>query len=150
MTRGDIYIIPDENQILKDLFYRQIDKEHLMAIQEFSDQFRLGYKFKKGDYQMAPCIVAGDGHLVVKTVEDMSVLFYIPYKVTDRQSMWFYNNLEHFSKYQMIGGFRISSLSKDDEVENLNSLNDIIHAIDIGNILYNKELEDKSYVGKKI
>lgn len=43
MNYGKLYIIPNENKILGDVFYRQIVNGHLPAIQEFSDYYHLGY-----------------------------------------------------------------------------------------------------------
>lgn len=68
MMRGNLYIISDESQILQEVFYREVQKNHLKAIQEFFEQFKLGYHFQVDEYQMAPYMVALDGHLLV-TIE---------------------------------------------------------------------------------
>ena len=144
MNSGSVYIIPDENQILEDCFYRNIVNNHLETITEFSEKYKLGYKFGVGDYHGAPCILASVGHMIVK-IENVcsNVLIYIPEYVTDRQNIWFHNNINLFMKYQTIAGYRVSEKDESYKVEEIMGLSNITKAIDYGNLLYNKKVSDK-------
>ena len=74
-----------------------------MGIQEFSDCYKLGYHFKKEDYQEAPCLLAKDGFLVAKTVDNAGILiFYVPEFISDNQCMWYNENIHLFSKYSTV------------------------------------------------
>ena len=89
LERGFVYVIPDESKILGGAFIKSIEMDHLPAIQEFCDKNKLGYHFTVEQYDKAPCILAIDGNLVIKTENYASfVAFYIPEHVTDNQLMW--------------------------------------------------------------
>ncbi len=121
--RGSVYIITDENKILEECFWRNIQDSHLPAIQEFCDNYKLGYHFNIGQYQDAPCLLAVDGNMVVKTVEDAGIaIFYLPKYVTDRQSLWFFHHKNQFSNYAIVGGYSFD--------ENTIEKYDMIHGID--------------------
>ena len=110
MEYGELYIVPDENKILGGVFQKKISNNHLMGIQEFSDKYKLGYHFKSDDYQEAPCILAKDGLLVAKTVDDAGILiFYVPEVISDNQCMWYSENMNLFSKYSTIGAYLVKS-----------------------------------------
>lgn len=150
MKRGSVYIIPDENQILDDCFYKEIEKSHLSAIKEFSDYYHLGYKFGDDEYHEAPCILALDGHLVVKIENSCSnALIYIPEVVTDRQNIWLHNERENLLKFSIIGGFKLNKADGIDNLEGIMGLDNIIKEADRRNIIYNKR-KDEEDVRKKI
>lgn len=145
MKRGCVYIIPDENQILDDCFYREIEKSHLSAIKEFSYYYNLEYEFGKDEYHEAPCMLALDGHLVVKIENTCSnVILYIPEVVTDRQNIWLHNQRENFLNYSTIAGFK---LNKEDGIYNAKEmlgLDNIIREADRRNIIYGKRKEEEN------
>ncbi|MDE5587241.1 MAG: hypothetical protein K2I72_02590 [Bacilli bacterium] len=74
--RGRLIVIPDEEQILQEIFERQVKQgeSHTKYLQEFSDIFELGYHFEEDDYQKAPCDIAAAGHMVIKIEEDVSLV----------------------------------------------------------------------------
>ena len=150
MKRGKVYIIPNEDQIIEDCFYREIGSSHLRAIQEFSDKYRLGYQFHEEDYQNAPCQVAMDGHLIIKTEEDASLaVAYIPEEITDRQSLWLYDHQRQLSKYGMIVGYELSKEESNYKLFHLHGLDEIMKSTNKKNFIYHKRKE-QNYVGKKI
>lgn len=146
MERGQVYILTDENQILEPCFKMDVYKNHLEAMNEFSKKYKLNYNFNKDDYQMAPCLIAENGHLLIKTVENSGfMIIYIPRTVTDRQNELFHSLLPNFSNYSYIAGFK---LDDDDTFSEVEGLNRIVREIDRRNIL-NESGENKN-VGKKI
>lgn len=148
--RGSIYIIPDENKILEDVFYYEIEKDHLEGFIEFSDKYKLNYNFTIDDSVTAPYIVAQDGHLVIKIEESSGlVCCYIPKIVTDRQDNWIHKNSYKFEKYKIIGGFGLRDESSKEKPIEIEGLDKIIRTCDKRNMLYEKKEVDK-YVRKKI
>lgn len=144
--RGKLYIIPDENQILQEVFYRDVQKDHLKAIQEFSDQFKLGYHFQADEYQEAPCMVALDGHLLVKTEENASLaVCYLPERVTDRQNIWLYEHRLEFSQYRMVGGYKLSSGTGKSNIETVHGIDELLVEANKRNMKC-KERKDDKYV----
>ena len=126
LKRGSVYIIPDENQLSANVFKKEIDMSHLPAIQEFCDKYKLGYQFKPGQYHEAPCILAIDGNLVVKTVDDVSlVIFYLPKHITNDQLMWLFSSKDKFSHYQMIEGTIVDGTHLNIETNNITGIDAI-------------------------
>ena len=126
MKRGKVYIIPNEDQIIEDCFYREIGSSHLRAIQEFSDKYRLGYQFHEEDYQNAPCQVAMDGSLAVA---------YIPEEITDRQSLWLYDHQRELSKYGMIVGYELFKEESNYKLFHLHGLDEIMKSTNKKNFI---------------
>lgn len=144
MKRGSIYIIPDEEQILDDLFYKEVEKSHLSAIKDFVSRYKLGYSFKDDEYHEAPCILASDGHMIIKIDNLFSnVIFYIPEFVTDRQNIWTHNNVNLLMGYKSISGYKVKKDNDKYITNEIEDLNNIIKAINHGNILYNKRGRDR-------
>lgn len=86
--RGTLWIIPDEKQIIQPLFKRRVGEgiSHTNEMKVFVDTYNIDLNFKESDYHEAPCMIAGSGHLVIKSDDDVSqLIFYIPELVTDRQ-----------------------------------------------------------------
>lgn len=141
MEYGDLYIVSDEQKFLGDVFHKKISNSHLMGIQEFSDQYNLGYHFKKEDYQEAPCLLAKDGFLVAKTVESAGILiFYVPEFISDNQCMWYSENIHLFSKYSMLGAYIIRNSENGyqiDEREDMD-LSQLFKMMNQKNIMYHK------------
>ena len=129
MKIGKVVIIPDEEQILNDKFEFDVmdEKGHVMAYQEFSDKYKLGFRFSLDDSQQASLSIASIGHFTYKTKDNAGLLvFYLPQDITERQLTYFKNNFFDFSKYKMIGAY--SLIEVDDkvvskEVEGLNNIN---------------------------
>ena len=141
MERGRVIIIPDENQILKSYFEKNIVVNHLEAYQAFSDEFHLGYHFKLEDYQNAPINIAKDGHLSLKTVDDSGFLVvYIPRVVTARQIEWFYKNISKFENFNTVGAFAIED-NEPTIVEGLDAINKVMNK---RNMLYVRKEEEKN------
>ena len=111
LNRGKLWIVPNEEEIIQPLFFEDLygDEGHLKGIQDFSNQYGLGFNFTPIQSQQAPIVIAEAGHLVIKSDEDNKLLFfYIPKKVTDRQLEYFSNNeLEYSNTYKMIGSFNL-------------------------------------------
>lgn len=146
MEYGDLYIIPDENKVLGNVFHKKISNNHLMGIQEYSDIYKLGYQFKKEEYQDAPCTLAKDGFLIVKTVEDAGILiFYVPEFISDNQCMWYSENMGLFSKYSMIGAYIVKKGNIDYEIEEYSDINvnQLYLIMNQKNIRYNLEENNK-------
>lgn len=141
MEYGELYIVPDENKFLVEIFHKKISNSHLMGIQEFSDCYKLGYHFKKEDYQEAPCLLAKDGFLVAKTVESAGILiFYVPEFISDNQCMWYSENMRTFSKYSTICVYVIRGSDKGyciDEREDMD-LSQLFKMMNQKNIMYYK------------
>ena len=122
MERGTVYIIPNENIIPGDYFKMRVVRDHLEAMNEFSRKYNLNYNFKTDEYQDAPCILANDGNLIAKTIDEYKyVIFYIPKIVTDNQNMWFYQMLNEFGNYNYVGAFLIND-SSNDKIEGVNEI----------------------------
>lgn len=121
------------------MFSREVISGHLEGIQEFCDIYQLDYHFNKDEYQEAPCILAKDGHVVVKTVDRSGILIcYLPEVITDNQNMWFYENNHFFPNYSIIGGFQIRLSDEEYVVEELHSMNLVMKQVNRGNLLYHK------------
>lgn len=136
--RGTLWIIPDENVIVQDLYKCSVDNgiSHTKKMKEFVQKFNLDFNFNEEDYQEAPCMLAESGHLVIKSIDDVSQLvFYIPPKVCDRQMEFLINEQFNLSKYQIIVAF---SKSDNDTWDNLHGFNEIMQAMKNKNNLYHK------------
>ncbi len=105
--RNCLYIISNEDRLNVPMFFRVVkkDEHHLKYMQEFSDNYNLGYKFGNNDSNIAPVMLALDGNLVVKTsFEYMKMaIFYIPELVTNSQKEWFDNNIKGFENCDYVG-----------------------------------------------
>jgi len=144
-NRGKIYIIPDENQIIEEEFMREIVKNHLDGIREFSEKYQLGYNFTDDSYQEAPCILASLGHMVVKTSDDASlVVCYIPRVVTDRQNMWIHNHESLLQQNKFVGSFLIKEKANYKELDSINGLDQLIRVCDKRNLFYEKKEVDEN------
>ena len=90
-----------------DVFFRilNIGENHLKYIKEFIDTYNLPYRFTDDDSNIAPALLAEDGHLVVKTSWDyMNIaVFYVPSLITDNQKRWLDINLNNFKDYEYLG-----------------------------------------------
>jgi len=116
INRGKLLIIPDEKQILQDVFERDVEvgKSHTYRLQEFSDLFKLGYKFNESDYQTVPCTITSLGHLVIKMEDDVSlVVCYLPETITNRQYDWLYQNINMLSQYVQVNGYSLQTLEEN-------------------------------------
>lgn len=141
MRYGQLFIIPNENQILGGVFQREVKSNHLVEIQHFVDYYHLGYQFQGNEYHDAPCRLARDGHLVIKTVEDSgNFICYIPEVVTDDQSMWFYQNRELMKKYFMCGAYCVKGDKENYQMEEVEGFDNIMELIQKRNILYQRTL----------
>ena len=115
-NRGKLWIIPNEEEILQECFEREIKDgySHTCYMQEFSDIYQLGFKFKEDDYQLAPCEIAMLRHMVVKSEDEVSlVVFYLPERITDRQYNWLYQNSDMLSKYIQVNGNSLCIADED-------------------------------------
>ena len=90
-----------------DVFFRILNsgENHLKYIKEFIDTYNLPYRFTDDDSNIAPALLAKDGHLVVKTSWDyMNIaVFYVPSLITDNQKRWLDINLNNFKDYEYLG-----------------------------------------------
>ena len=90
-----------------DVFFRILTsgENHLKYIKEFIDTYNLPYRFTDDDSNIAPALLAKDGHLVVKTSWDyMNIaIFYVPSLITDNQKRWLDINLNNFKAYEYLG-----------------------------------------------
>lgn len=90
-----------------DVFFRILNsgENHLKYIKEFIDTYNLPYRFTDDDSNIAPALLAKDGHLVVKTSWDyMNIaVFYVPSLITDNQKRWLDINLNNFKAYEYLG-----------------------------------------------
>ena len=140
--RGNVIIIPDENQILTREYKKEIFQNYLEAFIAFADKFKLGYHFSNDDYQYAPEKLAHDGHLIIKEIKDtQSVVMFIPELVTDRQLEWYEFHKYDYLDYKLIGAFSIIS---DSDPEQIYGMSEITKEIKRKNILYNQR-DIKSY-----
>lgn len=152
MERGKLIIIPDERQIMQDVFSEEVRSNHLNEIQHFSDKYQLGYQFQPGDYQDAPCMIARDGHLVYKTVEDSSAaIFYLPQEITDRQITWMYDNKSEIEKYQISGGYAITNSDNETgfEAQEIETFNELFNLAIKRNFVYQMKGNDEENVRGK-
>lgn len=149
-ARGKVYIVPNDTTQKKDVFYREIMQDHLVGMNDFCVSYQLPYQFEAGAYQMAPCFLASQGHLVVKTEESLKIaVCYIPKSITDSQDYWIHNMYEELKKYVSVGAYLID---QEDDIKNLrhkNGLDEIIKVCDRRNLFYKKK-EDEENVRKKI
>ena len=93
MKRGNLIIIPDENQILNPIFKEDITGKdsHNTGIEKFIKKYypNTQIKIDLDDYNGAPCEIVKMNHLVIKTEDTISLLiFYLPEIITDRQITW--------------------------------------------------------------
>lgn len=140
MKKGYVYIIPDENQILNDCFLEEVYPSHLKGIQKFCDMYQLGYQFEESQYNDAPCILSLDGHMVIKTLEDISIaIFYLPEFVTDRQAMWFFQHQNQFSHYQLIQAAIISGDKNHIQKKSIHGLTEVQKYVSQSNFAYSKK-----------
>lgn len=143
MEYGDLYIIPNDELMVQKCFYKKVVSSHLVGIKEFVEQNQLEYEFKEDDSQEAPCILASDGHLVIKTIDSVGFLVcYLPEYVTDNQIMWVYENSNLFKKYSRFGCFQIKKLDNSYETEKIHGVDDIIQQINRNNILYHRKKQE--------
>jgi len=131
METGKVIIIPNENEILCDVFEKEINGYHVDAFIEFSNKYDLGYNFTKKDSVTAPDVLAKNGNLIIKTIDDMNMcVVYLPKVITDKQDIWLHNNIEFLKGYNTVGTFNY----KDDEVEHLMSVTSLIKKADEKNM----------------
>ena len=112
-NRGKVIIIPNEEQILQETFIRDVKlgESHTKYLQEFSDIYSLGYSFKLDDYQTAPCQIAEEGHLILKSEDSVSLMvLYLPLIVSNRQYNWLYQNLDKLEKYTQINAYSLQNV----------------------------------------
>ncbi len=107
MIEGCLYIIPNENILETDIFYRKLKsgEKHLPYIQEFCDENNLDYHFTISDSNIAPKVIASDGHLVVKTSKDFMTfsIVYLPDAITNMQKWWLDVNLSMLKDADYLG-----------------------------------------------
>lgn len=144
-SRGKTIVIPNEDEILQDIFEREvaIGKTHNDVLQEFSDTFMLGFHFTAEDYQTAPSKITKRGHLVIKTDEDSKIVIcYLPERITDRQLSWLTNNTEMLNKYVQINAFSIKEkIENKTRWQRLYGLSDILKVAKQKNLLPEKGME---------
>jgi len=115
-NRGDLWIIPNEEDIILDVYTRRVPlgMSHTYYLQEFSDLYNLGFNFKEDDCQIAPCEMASIGHLVIKSENQVSmVVCYLPEIITYRQFQWFHQNMMMLSNYTQVNGFSLQMSDSD-------------------------------------
>ena len=141
LNRGKLWVIPDEETIIQEVFERNVEKgkSHTYHLQEFSDIFQLGFKFSEDDYQTAPCEIASLGHLVLKSEDEVSlVVCYLPEKITDRQYNWLYNNQNLINFYRQVNGYSIRKNSDTMELKKIHGFSQIMQEAAIKNMLIEK------------
>ena len=99
-------------------------EKHLKYIKEFVDTYNLQYSFGDDDSNIAPVLLAEDGHMVVKTSWDFMniAVFYIPELLTTNQKRWLDINLENFKNYEYLGFNNYSVVDgeiKEEKIEDL-------------------------------
>jgi len=109
MKRGNLIIIPDENQILSPIFSEDIigKDAHNNGIEKFIKKYypNTPIQIDLNDYNGAPCEIAKMNHLVVKTEDTVSlVIIYLPGIITDRQITWLMEQRLIFEQYQTCVG----------------------------------------------
>ena len=146
IVKGRVIIIPDEGKIDDDYFEEAVTNDHVDAFNDFSKAFNLGYYFTYDDFQNAPVALAKEGHLVIKTLDDLELSdIYIPEVITDRQFEWFTN-----IGYAMLKDMYPEAYSVYDNTNSkiLMGIDDIKNEIAKKNMLYVKE--GIQSVGKEI
>ncbi len=107
MIEESLYIIPNENILETDIFYRKLKpgEKHLPYIQEFCDENNLDYHFTISDSNIAPKVIASDGHIVVKTSKDFMTfsIVYLPDVITNMQKWWLDVNLSMLKEADYLG-----------------------------------------------
>jgi sugar phosphate isomerase/epimerase len=147
---GSIYIIPDEEKILQEEFHRKVISNHLDCLKEFSDTYKLGYKFRIEEYQDAPCFIARDGHLVIKEVNDSGlVVCYLPINITDRQITWMQDHKQFIENHKLIGAFLIDDMKNPTNSNHVTGFENVMKEVVKRNMLYNRKEVDEN-VRKKI
>ncbi len=130
MIRGKLWIVTDENQILKSLFYKEIPMgvSHNQGIKEFVNENKLEIVVREDDYHEAPCIMAELGHIVIKSEDSIKqLIFYIPENITDRQLEWFLLNQAKLSDYIQIGAYSLHKTENQKiEWKKLHGMNEIM------------------------
>lgn len=121
--RGKLIVVPNEEVIQGPFIYSvEQGKSHTKGLQIFSDMYHLGHQFAEMDYQEAPCAIANDGHMVIKTEDDVSlVVLYLPNRVTDRQLTWIYENEFSLGEYRQVNAYS----KKDQDWEKLHGIIEI-------------------------
>lgn len=148
--RGKLFIIPNENEFGDEIFKIEVTKDHLTGINEFCSLHKLNYQFKDDDYQEAPCLLALQGHLVVKTEEESKIaICYIPKIVTDNQNIWIHNEYFELQNYSIVAAYLIGPENDYKNPRHKNGLDEIIKVCDKRNLFYEKK-EVEENVGKKI
>ena len=137
IKKGRVIIIPDEDKISDDYFEEEVINDHVDAFNDFSKTFNLGYNFTYDDFQNAPVAFAKEGHLVIKTLDDLEMSdIYIPNVVTDRQFEWFTSIGENMLKDMYPEAY---SVYDNTNSKILMGINDIKNEIAKKNMLYTKE-----------
>lgn len=140
--RGTLWIIPDEKQIIQPLFEKKIGEgiSHTSKMKEFVDTYHIDLNFRDNDYHETLCMIAGSGHLVIKSDDDVSqLIFYIPELVTDRQIEFLIENQMEFSKYQVVGGYSMIYLGEDGVAwKTLHGISEILTEMNKKNRVENK------------
>ena len=145
MKRGKVAIIPDEEQILENKFEQDIldGESHVKAYQNFSDKYKLGFKFRDDESHGAGLSIAELGHFNYKTEDDIGVIaFYLPSKVTDRQLEYFENHKDDYASYGTVGAYifrRVDDTIYTDEIYGLEMIENQM-------IKKNRKSEEKGHV----
>ncbi len=97
-------------------------EKYLKYIKEFVDTYNLPYSFGDDDSNIAPVLLAKDGHMVVKTSWDFMniTVFYIPELLTTNQKRWLDTNLDSFKDYEYLGFNNYSGVDgevKEEKIE---------------------------------
>ena len=143
MEYGDLYVIPNDELTMQKCFYKKAVSDNSVGIKEFIEQNQLYYQFKEDDSKEVPCILASDGHLVIKTVDSVGFLLcYLPEYMTDNQIMWVYENNDLFKKYSMFCCFQIKKIDNSYEMEKINKVDDIIRQMNLNNIKYHRKMQE--------
>lgn len=116
-VRGNLWIVPDENKIIKPLFEVKISmgESHNNGIVQFINTYYSNENIviDENDYNGAPCVIAELGHLTIKTEDHVSlIIFYIPEVITMNQFNWFMENRYSLINYQTCRGI---TLTRDEE-----------------------------------
>lgn len=131
MKRGNLIIIPDENQILSPIFSEDIigKDAHNNGIEKFIKKYypNTPIQIDLNDYNGAPCEIVKMNHLVVKTEDTVSlVIIYLPEIITDRQITWLMEQRLIFEQYQTCVG--LSETKEEDKIifKEINGLSEIL------------------------
>ena len=117
-------------------------ENHLKYIREFVDTYNLPYSFSDDDSNIAPVLLAKDGHLVVKTSWDyMNIaVFYVPWLITTNQKKWLDTNLDSFKDYEYVGFNNYSLIDGEGKEEKIEVLDEEVIAINKRYLNYRKSL----------